>query len=129
MSEEPTRLDQARTVMREMYGAEWKISVRPGEPENSAELTRLLLEHTFTDSWAREGLDRRSKCLLTITIFAVLGQHQELRNHVSGALMNGVSKEEIVEALIHIGAYCGPAVAAPAWAAVRDVIAAFEPGA
>jgi alkylhydroperoxidase/carboxymuconolactone decarboxylase family protein YurZ len=46
---------------------------------------------------------------------------------VKGALVLGISKEEIVEVLVHTLAYCGAPRTAAAWSIVRKVFAAWPP--
>ncbi|MFE3180993.1 carboxymuconolactone decarboxylase family protein [Streptomyces violascens] len=66
--------------------------------------------HTFGDAWPRtDVLDTRTRALLSVTIAATLGTLEPLRGQLRIALNNGVSPEEIVEALIHIEAYAGAA--------------------
>ncbi len=105
---EPERLETALDTVRELFGVDYPVEPQAGEPENMLDLNRLMLEHAFTDSWARPGLDRRTKSFLTMAfVIAMGGQSRELRNHIGGALMLGITQEEIIEVLIHANAYCG----------------------
>ncbi|WP_426767210.1 carboxymuconolactone decarboxylase family protein [Pseudarthrobacter sp. 1G09] len=47
--------------------------------------------------------------------------HEELAGHIRGALNNGLSKEEIVEAIIHTVGYCGAPAALSAMRVARQV--------
>jgi len=67
----------------------------------------LVMEIGWGMFWSREGLTRKQRSLLTIGILAVLNRHHELGVHVKGAINNGLTKEEIREALIHVGCYAG----------------------
>ncbi|MFI6475916.1 carboxymuconolactone decarboxylase family protein [Streptomyces sp. NPDC050516] len=81
-----------------------------GEPANGADFKRLATVHTFGDAWPRtEVLDTRTRALLSVTIAATLGTLEPLRGQLRIALNNGVTREEIVEAFIHIEAYAGAA--------------------
>jgi alkylhydroperoxidase/carboxymuconolactone decarboxylase family protein YurZ len=87
---------------------------------------RLATEHTFGDSWSRDGLDVRSRALISVAIAATLGTHVPLRGQLRIALNNGVSKEEIVELFIHLEAYAG---AARAFDSYQTALAVFAEGA
>jgi 4-carboxymuconolactone decarboxylase len=98
-----------------------------GVPESATELTRVIIEHCFTDSWARPGLDFRTKSIITLSFLTALGGAPlELNRHVHAALTNGVTKEEIVELFIHAAAYCGAPRANGAFAIAREVFAERE---
>ena len=57
--------------------------------------------------WARPGLERRVRSMLSVTLLATLGKKDELRNHLLGALNNGVTRDEIQEVLLHTTVYAG----------------------
>jgi alkylhydroperoxidase/carboxymuconolactone decarboxylase family protein YurZ len=118
------RLDVARGSMRRLFDVEWITKPRPGEPESAQDLEEVLLTQAFSETWARSGLDDRTKCLMSLAIDVAQGTTKELGLHVGGALVVGVTPEEIVEALIHTAAYCGASKTAGAWSVARKVIAA-----
>jgi 4-carboxymuconolactone decarboxylase len=92
-----------------LLGQPLNLPLAPGEPAVGADFRRLATEHTFGDAWPREGLDLRSRCLVSVTIAAALGTHEPLRGQLRIALHSGVSREEIVELFIHLAAYAGAA--------------------
>lgn len=57
--------------------------------------------------WARDGLDRRLRSVITLTALTILRQHDELPLHVRAALRNGLTAEEIAEIMLHITVYAG----------------------
>jgi 4-carboxymuconolactone decarboxylase len=57
--------------------------------------------------WASEGLDLRTRSLITMGILGALGRSQELSGHLRGARRNGCTDEEIRECLMHIAIYAG----------------------
>ena len=76
--------------------------------------------------WARPGLDRRVRSMLSVTLLAALGKRDELRNHLLGALNNGVTKEEIQEVLLHTTVYAGFPVGLEAFRTAKDLFDALE---
>ena len=89
----------------------------------SEELQRHVTEHVWDAVWNRPGLCRRDRSLLNIGMLTALRAEGELAGHVRGALTNGLSREEIVEAIIQTAGYCG----APAsLAAMRTVQQVFD---
>ena len=69
----------------------------------------------------RPGLDRRSRSLLNLGMIAALNRPHELKIHVGGALNNGLTKEEIREAILQIAVYCGMPAALDSFRVAKEV--------
>jgi len=109
-SEPPPRRAAGEQVVRDMFGEEFLrdvIAARAGAEGPTAALTRFTLEHVFGDVWSRPGLDRRSRSLVTLGILMAQGHQWELENHITGGLANGLTPEEILEAVLHAVPYVG----------------------
>ena len=77
--------------------------------------------------WTREGLDRRSRSIVTLTAL-VAGRHfDELEFHLRAALRNGLTKEEVVEVLLQTAVYCGVPAANSAFAVANRVLSDTPP--
>ena len=68
---------------------------------------QMATEKAWGELWSREGLDRKSRSILTLGVLAVMNRPQEFKAHVRGAITNGVSVEELQEILMHLGGYAG----------------------
>lgn len=64
---------------------------------------------------ALEGLDRRTRSLITLAMLTALGRMDEIRLHLRGAVNNGCTLEEIREVLLHAAVYCGVPAAVDAF--------------
>lgn len=71
--------------------------------------------------WARPGLTRKERSLITLGALVALHRPHELAVHLKGALNNGCTREEIREALIHVAAYAGFPVVIDAFRTARAV--------
>ena len=67
----------------------------------------LLTEYCWGAVWGREELPRKTRSMLNLAMISILNRPHELRTHIKGALTNGVTRDEIKEILLQIGAYCG----------------------
>jgi 4-carboxymuconolactone decarboxylase len=78
-------------------------------PEQADDVQRKLVEFCFGDTWGREGshLDLKTRRLLTIAALVAQGKERQLRGHIGGALNQGITPEEVVEAIVHLIAYVG----------------------
>lgn len=72
--------------------------------------------------WSRDGLDRKTRRLLTLALLAGLGHEHELEMHVRAALADGVADEELAEVFLHTGVYAGVPTANRAFAIAQRVI-------
>jgi len=68
-----------------------------------------LTEFCFGDTWGRQGshIDMKTRRFLTIGRTRRDGQGAPAARPFQGALNQGISKEEITEALVHLIAYIG----------------------
>jgi 4-carboxymuconolactone decarboxylase len=69
-----------------------------------AELTDNVL---FGDVWARQGLSRRDRSLATVSALVAMNRPDQLRSHLALAQQNGVTKDELIEAITHLAFYSG----------------------
>lgn len=69
-----------------------------------AELTDNVL---FADVWERPGLSKRDRSLVTVSALIALNRPDQLRSHLMRARDNGVTQEEVVEAITHLAFYAG----------------------
>jgi len=75
--------------------------------EIDPDLSRYIQEFAYEEVMARPGLDLKTRELLAITALIALGNPDELKTHIRGALNNGASVREIRETIIHSALYLG----------------------
>ena len=79
-----------------------------GLGELSPDLANYILEFIFGDLYNREGLDLKTKQIITITALAVLGNARpQLEYHIKAGLNIGLSRKEIIDIMTHISGYAG----------------------
>lgn len=72
------------------------------------DMARFIAEFPYGDIYTRQGLDLKTRELVTIAAVTVLGSAQtQLGSHIKGALNVGCTREEIVEVLIQMAVYAG----------------------
>jgi 4-carboxymuconolactone decarboxylase len=91
------------------------VKTMPVEPTNArksfgdiaphlAEITDKVL---FGDVWENPALKPRDRSLVTITCLIAMYRINEMPFHIKKALENGVTKQEIIEAVTQIAFYAG----------------------
>ena len=69
-----------------------------------ADLTEQVL---FGDIWERPGLSKRDRSVITVSALVAMNRTEQLPFHLSRALENGVTKDELVELITHLAFYSG----------------------
>jgi 4-carboxymuconolactone decarboxylase len=85
---------------------------------------RYVAESAFGMIWSRPNLALRDRSLVTVAQLAALGQIEELKAHLRGALNLGITKEELVEVLMQTAVYAGVPAANAALKAAAEVLGA-----
>src|SRR4051794_9879306 len=83
-----------------------------------AELTDKVL---FGDVWERPGLSKRDRSLVTVSALIAMNRPDQLRSHLGRARENGLTEEELVEAITHLAFYAGWPNAVTAVSVAREV--------
>ena len=91
--------------------------------EFTADLQDYLTEHAWGASWARPGLEFKTRSMLNLAMITALNRPHELEIHVRAALRNGVTKSEIKEIFLHTAVYCGAPAAIDSFRVAKKVFA------
>ncbi len=110
------------TIRRRVMGDEFVDRAMNQVDWLTEPLQQYINEHGWGATWNREGLDLKTRSLITVAMLAALKAPRELQGHVRGALRNGASKEEIRETLLHSAVYCGAPAAQEAFRAAKAVL-------
>ena len=92
------------------------------------DVSRYIVEFAFGDIYARPGLAKREQALVTISSLVTLGTEREIDLHINTGLTVGLSKEEIVAAIVHLIPYIGFPRVLNALYVLKDVLAQRDAG-
>lgn len=120
------KFDTGMKARREVLGDAYVDRSLSNATEFTAPLQELVTENCWGAVWSRDGLDRRTRSLVTVSMLIALRATDELKTHVLGALRNGCTVEEIREVLLHSSAYCGFPAALDAFRAAKEVVEKWE---
>lgn len=87
------------------------------------DLTQRVL---FGEVWERPGLSKRDRSLVTVAALVAGYRTNELPFHLGRALENGVTREDLIEAITHLAFYAGWPAASTAVGIARQVLAERE---
>jgi len=86
----------------------------------------LLTEFVWGKVWSRKGIDRRTRSFMNIGMLMALNRPHELALNLRVAVKNGLSREEIGEAILHATAYCGAPAGVNSIAVARQLFAELD---
>jgi 4-carboxymuconolactone decarboxylase len=107
-----------REVLGEAHVARAEASTSPLD----ADFQRFITEVAWGTVWARPGLDRRTRHLLTLAMLAALDKHEELALHIAATVRTGVSIDELKEVFLQVAIYAGVPSANSAFALAKRVL-------
>lgn len=114
--------ERGMKIRREVHGDEHVDRETARTTPLTAEFQDLLTRYAWGEIWARPGLDRKTRSLLTIAMLVALRQERELALHLRSALNNGATREEIKEVLLQAAIYCGIPAANSAFRVASEVL-------
>ncbi|MET8040578.1 4-carboxymuconolactone decarboxylase [Micromonospora sp. NPDC005215] len=116
------RHEAGMTVRRQVLGDGHVDHAIAGTDEFTADFQNFITRYAWGEVWSRPGLDRRTRSCVTLAVLATLHQDEELAMHVRAALRNGLSPEEVMEILLHVGVYAGVPAANRAFRVARETL-------
>ncbi len=114
-----SRYEAGLRVRREVLGDEYVEQAMARTQELDTDFQRFITEVAWGSLWARPGLDRRTRSLITIAILAAQGRSEELALHLRATHSTGAQASEVAEALLHVAVYAGIPAANAAFAIAR----------
>jgi 4-carboxymuconolactone decarboxylase len=87
----------------------------------SPKLADLTDDVLFGDVWERPGLSKRDRSLATVAALIAMNRPDQLRSHLARARDNGVTEQELIEAITHLAFYAGWPGAVTAVGVAREV--------
>ena len=109
-------------VRRAVLGDEHVDRAIDRTTEFTAPFQEFITRYAWGGVWTRDGLDRRTRSVITLSVLTALGRENEIAMHVRAALRNGLTAQEIGEVFIHTAIYAGVPAANSAFAIAQKVI-------
>jgi 4-carboxymuconolactone decarboxylase len=122
------RYERGLRVRREVLGDEHVDRALEEATPVSAPFQEFITRAAWGDVWARPGLDRPTRSMITLAILTALRAESEIAMHVRGALRNGVTADEIGEVILHTAVYAGVPAANAALAIATLTITEYQSG-
>src|ERR1700680_42844 len=119
--DERERFEAGMKIRREVLGDAHVDAAIAKRNAFSEAFQNLITRYAWGEIWTRPGLPRQTRSLITVAMLVALNREEELRLHLRAALRNGVTQEEIREALLQSAIYCGVPAANSAFRIAQDI--------
>jgi len=119
--DERQRHEAGMGVRRAVLGDAHVDRAEAAKHDFDEDFQNLITRYAWGEVWARPGLPRHTRSLLTIGLMIALSRDEELRLHLRAAANNGVTIDEIREVLLHCAVYCGVPAANAAFRTAKEV--------
>ncbi len=94
-------------IRKAVLGKEYVENSLKNADDFNLPMQELSTEYCWGWTWGREGLSRKQRSMINLAMISALNRPHELKLHVKGALVNGVTRDEIREILLQVAIYCG----------------------
>jgi 3-oxoadipate enol-lactonase/4-carboxymuconolactone decarboxylase len=113
-------------VRRQVLGEAHVARATEAITEFDRDFQQFITRTAWGEVWTRPGLDRRTRSLLTLSLLAALGHHEEFRLHLRATRNTGASAADVAEALLHVAVYAGIPAANSAVRLAKQILAEME---
>lgn len=113
---------------REVLGDAHVDRAEANKTEFNADFQDLITRYAWGEVWQRDGLDRRTRSFMTLSLLIALNRSEEFQLHVRAALNNGLTRDEIKEVLLHAAIYCGVPASNTAFKLATKVFDSIDAG-
>ena len=101
------RFDKGMEIRRRVLGDAHVDCAEAAKTAFDATFQEMITEGAWGTLWARDTIDLRERSMLTIALLAACGNFEEIPMHVRATAQTGASREDVIEALLHVAVYAG----------------------
>lgn len=117
------RLEQGVAVRRSVLGDAHVDRAEAAKTDFDSPFQNFITEGAWGSVWARDGLSRRERSLITLALLAAQGHWDEVAMHVRATANTGATPEDVREAMLHVAVYAGVPAANHAMKVVKQTYA------
>ncbi|NLR70469.1 4-carboxymuconolactone decarboxylase [Novosphingobium sp. ERN07] len=120
------RFERGLALRKDVLGASYVENAMAQADDFTRPMQELSTSYCWGEIWSRPGLSRRERSLLNLGMISALNRPHELRLHVKAARRNGLTNEEIREALLQLAVYCGIPAGIDSTRIAAEALAEYE---
>ena len=101
------RFDKGMAVRRAVLGNAHVDRAEAARTAFDTPFQTLITEAAWGTVWADESIPRRERSMLTLALLAATGNFDEIPMHIRATANTGASRNDVMQALLHVAIYAG----------------------
>ena len=122
MTEKTTRHAEGMATRRKVLGDAHVDRAEANKTSFDEPFQELITESAWGYVWSRDTISKRERSMLTLALLAGLGNFEELALHTRATANTGATRDDIMEAMLHVAIYAGVPRANHAVKVVKQVL-------
>ena len=120
------RHDKGMKIRRKVLGDAHVDRAEAQKTTFDAAFQEMITEGAWGTVWGRGTIPLRERSMLTIALLAATGNFEEIPMHIRATANTGATKEDVMEALLHVAVYAGVPKANHAIKLAKETFAEME---
>lgn len=107
MTEKTKRYEQGMATRRTVLGDAHVDRAEAAKTAFDEPYQDLITESAWAHVWSRDTISKRERSMITLALLAALGNCEEVAMHTRATANTGASRDDIMEAMLHVAIYAG----------------------
>ena len=103
----PDNYHKGMQVRRSVLGDTYVDRTEAAKTNFDKAFQRLITESAWGTVWADDTISQRERSMLTLALLAATGNFEEMPMHIRATARTGASKDDIIQAFLHVAIYAG----------------------
>ena len=99
--------ERGMAVRRAVLGDAHVDRAEAAKTSFDAPFQAMIAEGAWGTLWADDAIPRRERSMLTLAVLAATGSFEEIPMHVRATANTGASREDVLQAFLHVAVYAG----------------------
>ncbi len=120
------RFESGLAARKAVLGEDYVNKALEGADDFNRDFQEMVTEYCWGTCWGDDTLDKRQRSLLNLGMIAALNRMHEWELHFRGAIVNGLTRDELKAILTQIAVYCGIPTGVECFRIARKVLAEID---
>lgn len=103
----PDRYQKGMQVRRSVLGDAHVDRAEAAKTDFDLPFQTLITESAWGTVWADDTITQRERSMLTLALLAATGNFEEIPMHIRATANTGASKDDVMQAFLHVAIYAG----------------------
>ncbi len=120
------RFDEGMATRRSVLGDAHVDRAESAKTEFDEPFQTFITEGAWGGVWSRPHFTHRERSIVTLALLAAQGNFEEIAMHVRATANTGASKDDMIEAMLHVAVYAGVPKANHALKIMKQTLSEME---